>query len=126
MNLPEWTNSARSKKVLSRLQQICNRLPATQMGTDKFEHVSFRVSSKPFVILGEEQGKPSLAIKADLATQDSLVRGGRFLRTPYVGQHGWVTLRDDVRADWDELEELITDAYRRIAPKRALPDKTKE
>jgi predicted DNA-binding protein (MmcQ/YjbR family) len=119
MNLPEWTNSARSHKVLSRLQQICNRLPSAQMGTDKFEHVSFRVSNKPFVILGEDQGKPSLAIKADLTTQDSLVREGRFFRTPYVGQHGWVTLRDDVRADWDELEELITDAYRRIAPKRA-------
>ena len=27
----------------------------------------------------------------DPVTQDLLVRGGDFERTPYIGQHGWVT-----------------------------------
>ena len=119
MKPSDWSSSARSQKVLSRLQQICGRLPETEQATDKFGHISFRVRDKPFVILGEDQGKPSLSIKADLTTQDALVRAGRFYRTAYIGQHGWITLRDDVRADWKEIEDLINDAYRRIAPKRA-------
>jgi predicted DNA-binding protein (MmcQ/YjbR family) len=114
------TNSARVQKVFSRLERICARLPETETALDKFGHTSYRIANKPFVILGEDQGKPSLSVKADLATQDVLVRGGQYYRTPYVGQHGWVTLRDDIAANWDEVEGLIRDAYKRVAPKRLV------
>jgi predicted DNA-binding protein (MmcQ/YjbR family) len=112
------TNSARVQKVMSRLERICARLPEAASAIDQFGHTSYRIANKPFVILGEDQGKPSLAIKTDLATQDVLVKGGQYFRTPYVGQHGWVTLRDDIAANWEEVEGLIRDAYKRVAPKR--------
>jgi hypothetical protein len=34
----------------------------------------------------------------------------------YVGHRGWVGVRLDGDVDWDEVEELLEDAYRFIAP----------
>jgi predicted DNA-binding protein (MmcQ/YjbR family) len=85
---------------------------------DSFGHRSFRVAKKPFAILGEHDGVPSLAIKTDHVTQARLVQDGGYYRTPYVGQHGWVSVAEDTQPDWGQIAELITDAYRRVAPKR--------
>jgi uncharacterized protein (DUF2342 family) len=36
----------------------------------------------------------------------------------YVGPKGWVALRlGSGEIDWDEVAELVSDSYRRIAPK---------
>ena len=43
----------------------------------------------------------------------------RFFRPPYVGVRGWVGVYLDVpQVDWDEVAELVADAYRTVAPKR--------
>jgi hypothetical protein len=42
----------------------------------------------------------------------------RFFRPPYVGGRGWIGVYVDVPVDRDELESLLLDAYRLIAPKR--------
>jgi hypothetical protein len=42
---------------------------------------------------------------------------GRFFVPPYVGGRGWLGMWLDVDVDWDELGELVTDAYRTIAPR---------
>ena len=41
----------------------------------------------------------------------------RFFRPPYVGPSGWVGVRLDVDVDWDEVREILTDSYRKVAPK---------
>ena len=35
---------------------------------------------------------------------------------PSVGHRGWLRVYIDVPQDWDELAELVTDAYRLVAP----------
>jgi predicted DNA-binding protein (MmcQ/YjbR family) len=42
----------------------------------------------------------------------------RFFRPPYVGHRGWVGVRIDGEPDWVEIEQIVRDAYRQIAPKR--------
>jgi hypothetical protein len=42
----------------------------------------------------------------------------RFFRPPYVGVRGWLGVYPDV--DWTEIEEIVTDAYRQVAPKRLV------
>jgi hypothetical protein len=44
----------------------------------------------------------------------------RFFVPPYVGGRGWVGAYLDVPVDWDELEGLLTEAYRVVAPSRLL------
>lgn len=41
----------------------------------------------------------------------------RFYRPAYVGHRGWIGVRLDVAPDWDELRDIVADAYRQVAPK---------
>ena len=42
----------------------------------------------------------------------------RFFVPPYVGGRGWIGVRLHVDGiDWDEIAELVEDAYRLVAPK---------
>lgn len=41
----------------------------------------------------------------------------RFYRPPYVGPSGWVGVRLDRKVDWDEVRGLLTESYRKVAPK---------
>jgi hypothetical protein len=38
---------------------------------------------------------------------------------PRFGGHDWVAIRLE-GADWDEVREIVTDAYRQVAPKRLV------
>jgi predicted DNA-binding protein (MmcQ/YjbR family) len=42
----------------------------------------------------------------------------RYFRPPYVGHRGWLGVYLDVPVDWDEIENLVTDAYCLIAPRK--------
>ncbi len=50
----------------------------------------------------------------------------RFFRPPYVGGRGWLGVwldeptvpEADPALDWDEIAEIVADAYRVIAPKK--------
>ena len=39
---------------------------------------------------------------------------------PYVGARGWLGVYLDVPLDWDEVADVITDAYRQIAPRHLV------
>ena len=62
---------------------------------------------KSFVIAGMGEDGDSISIKSDPVTQSHLIRRGPYYRTPYIGQHGWVSLADPLSHDRTELEDLI-------------------
>jgi predicted DNA-binding protein (MmcQ/YjbR family) len=118
---PDRPPTPGEQKILKQLRGICARLPEVVEERDGFGHFTFRVGKRSFVIVGAGQdGSGSMSIKADLYTQDRLIRGGGYERTPYIGQHGWVSVKASSAADWDEVEELVIDGYRHAAPKRLL------
>lgn len=106
------------QRLLAALRRACTGLPEVQEVVDGFGHTTFKVRKKSFVIAGMGEDGHAIAIKADPLTQDALIRRGPYYRTPYIGQHGWVSIADPLRHDWDEVEELIVEAYVRAAPKR--------
>ena len=65
-------------------------------------------------------GRPAVWCKAAPGNQEVMVRAApeRFFVPPYVGPSGWVGIWLDRRVDWDELAQLLRDAYRLVAPKR--------
>jgi hypothetical protein len=68
-------------------------------------------------------GRPSVWFKPAGADQITLVGAhpDRFFIPPYVGTKGWLAMYLDVsELDWSEVDELIEDSYRQMAPKRAL------
>ena len=58
-----------------------------------------------------------VSVKADHASQALLIAREGFERTPYIGQHGWVSLEDPLRHDAAEVAALVEDAWRLAAPR---------
>lgn len=118
MHLERQLQNPEGQRLLSALRRATARLPEVQEVIDGFGHTTFKVRKKSFVIAGMGEDGYAISIKSDPTTQSHLIRRGPYYRTPYIGQHGWVSVADPLRQDWKELEDLIVDAYRSAAPKR--------
>ena len=109
--------------VAERVRRICTAFPEV---TEKATHGApgFFVG-KQFVMLWPEghhdRSIPHLWCAAEPGAQEALIASSdRYFRPPYVGHRGWVGVRLDGPVDWDEVAELVEDAYRRVAPKRLV------
>jgi hypothetical protein len=108
--------------MLLKAREYASKLPETKEKIDGFGHTVLRVRDKSFVFMGEGEngGEPGMSIKTDKETQQLLIEQGRFYRTPYIGQHGWVSIKADEVEDWEEIGQLIEEAYLRTAPKKLV------
>ena len=112
-----------SDEALSRLRTICFALPEI---SERISHGSptFFIRDKtvlcnfhPHGIHGEHG--MSLWAPAPPGVQEQLVddEPDRFHRPPYVGHRGWIGVRLDRDVDWGEIESIVHDAFRLVAPK---------
>ena len=109
---------------LKRLRRIIEALPET---SEKLSHgaPTWWGGKKTFASLHDghyDDGKPSVWIKAADGMQEALIRENpdRFYRPKYLGPSGWVAVRLRRDTKWSEVEELLVEGYRLVAPKRAL------
>ena len=122
MGHPNRQRGKQEQQLIERVAALAGTWPKVGSGVDGFGHMTFRAGKKSFVIIGESYeggGGASMAIKSDPVNQDALIRTGRYTRTPYIGQHGWVSVESG-KLHWDELETLIADAYESVAPKKKI------
>jgi len=111
-------------EALELLRARCLALPEAAEKRDG--RPVFQVRGKSFCMFMDDHhgdGRVAIWCKAPPGAQGVLVDSapGRFFVPPYVGPSGWVGLRLDVApVDWDEVEELVQEGYRMVAPKRAL------
>ncbi len=102
--------------VLKRLRQICLRLPAATEGIT-FGHPTFRVEKRMFAVLEEYKGELGICLKVGTLLQGVFLQDPRFFRTPYIGKHGWVTLRVYAAPlNWNEIREMVKGSYDLVAP----------
>ncbi len=102
--------------VLKKLRAICLRLPAATEGVT-FGHPTFRIAGKMFAVLEEYKGELGICVKVGTLLQGVFLDDPRFFRTPYIGKHGWVTLRVyAARLNWSEIRELVKGSYDLVAP----------
>lgn len=105
--------------ILKRLRKICLRLPAATEGVT-FGHPTFRVEKKMFAVLEEYKGELGICLKVGTLLQGVFLDDPRFFRTPYIGKHGWVTLRVHAAPlDWSEILELVKGSYDLVAPAKS-------
>ncbi|HTO53241.1 MAG TPA: MmcQ/YjbR family DNA-binding protein [Myxococcota bacterium] len=115
------------KRALSRLRKLCLALPETSEKV-AWGEPTWRVAGKMFAMLDDHHhGAPDLSVwlKSDFETQAMLVESAplRFFVPPYQGKAGWVAARLDENTDWEELGELVAEAWRRAAPARLQSSK---
>jgi predicted DNA-binding protein (MmcQ/YjbR family) len=114
--------------VLKRLRAICLQMPGASEGVS-FGHPTFRVKAKIFAVLEEYKGELGICVKVGKLLQGVFLDDPRFFRTPYIGKHGWVTLRvHAARLNWNEIRELVKGSYQLVAPPPKIdsPRRTRE
>ena len=111
------------ESIMEQMRAICLPLPEAEE-SEAFGAPTFKIRKKNFAMLHKQDGRTSVWCKADMEFQQALIHSGpeRFFAPPYVGHKGWVAawLDDDTNPDWDEIDDIITDSYRLIAPKRLV------
>jgi predicted DNA-binding protein (MmcQ/YjbR family) len=103
--------------VLKKLRKECLSLPrATETVT--FGHPTFQVEKKTFAVLEEYKGELGICVKVGELLQGVFLKDARFFRTPYIGKHGWVTLRVHAAPlNWREIRELVKGSHLLVAPR---------
>jgi hypothetical protein len=109
---------------LTRLRALCLALPEATERLSHGEPTWFVQDKKVFVMFADHHHDDTLGFwcAAPEGAQQALVTAApdRFFVPPYVGHRGWLGVRLDREVDWDEIADLVDDAYRMIAPKRLL------
>src|SRR5271167_1997821 len=104
-------------QLLQRLRQICLVLEGAEE-TVTFGHPTFRVKGKTFCVLEEYKGELGICVKVEQELQGLFLDDPRYFRTPYIGKHGWVTLRVyAARLKWGEVKHLVKGSYLLVRPK---------
>lgn len=110
----------------SRLQKLCLELPEAHE-VNAWGEPTFRVKNKMFAMFANAnnhhgRGRYAVWVKAAPGRQARAVRTAptRFFVPPYAGPSGWVGVWLDKVCDWDELADILRDAYRQVAPKKLL------
>lgn len=111
--------------VFDRLRELCLSLPEVQERLSHGEPCFFIRGKKTFVMCDtDHHGSGHLGfwcpaapgVQEELIAQDAV----RFFRPPYVGPRGWLGVRlagyGIPEPDWREVDEVVRDAYRQIAP----------
>lgn len=113
--------STTSEKHLRRVRRICAALPET---TEKLSHgePTFFVRKKVFAMFANNHhndGHIAVWLPAPIGIQEMLIESSpkKFFKPPYVGVRGWIGVELDRVSD-EELDFLVRQAWRLIAPKR--------
>ncbi len=105
-------------EMVAAVREIVSPLPEVVEEVDGFGHIVFRVRDKSFArIGGDDERGFSLSFKATRETQEFLVQQEPYWKTPYVGQHGWVSTWAKEPRIWADLGPLIVEGYCLAAPK---------
>ncbi|HEV2782227.1 MAG TPA: MmcQ/YjbR family DNA-binding protein [Actinophytocola sp.] len=111
---------------LESLRKLCLALPETTERLSHGEPAWFVRGKKTFVMYANHHHDDRLGFwcAAPPGVQEALVGSEpeRFFRPPYVGHRGWLGVYLDVPVDWDEIAEIVEDAYRVVAPKRLVAE----
>jgi hypothetical protein len=107
---------------LPRLRALCLALPEVTEKVSHGEPTWF--VRKAFVSYTDRHHDDPLGFwcAAPPGVQQGLLaeRPDRFFRPPYVGGRGWLGVYLDVPVDWQEIAEIVTDAYREVAPRKLV------
>jgi predicted DNA-binding protein (MmcQ/YjbR family) len=98
---------------LGRMRGLCQGYPQAEAYV-MVHHPAFRVGKKPFAILGSAG---TLSVKVAKEAQPAYLEDPRITKTPYIGQHGWITL-DWAKFEDAEIRALVELSYAGVAPKR--------
>ena len=111
---------------LEPLRKLCLALPEATERLSHGEPTWFIRDKRSFVTYANHHHDNRLAFwcAAPDGAQHALVTSDpeRFFIPPYVGYRGWLGVYLDGKIDWDQIADIVTEAYRSVAPKKLLAE----
>lgn len=108
----------------ARVTEICRALPETDASSRTGQHSVFSVRGKKFayfLVDHHGDGRVALNCKVAAGAQWPLIDAepARFFIPAYLGPRGWIGFDFDYGpVDWAQVEMLLRESYRLLAPKR--------
>jgi hypothetical protein len=108
----------------ARVEAACAALPEVEITGQGGQHMGAKVRGRTVVWLTDDHqgdGIFGLVGKAPPGVQQDLIasRPERFFPPMYLHHRGWIGLRmDRETVDWDEVDWVVRQSYRLVAPKR--------
>lgn len=107
--------------LVERLRGVCLALPEVTERLSHGEPTWFVRGTKSFVMMSDHHHDDRVGFwcAAPPGVQAEMVEAEptRFFRPPYVGGRGWLGVHLDIGdADWHEIEVIVREAYRTVAP----------
>jgi hypothetical protein len=110
------------RATIDRVRDICGDLPECEIAGDQHHKLSVRGKTVGWHTVDHHgDGRVALTVRAAKGDNAALVASNpdTFFLPPYVAHHGYVGIYLDTGAvDWEEVRELVADAYRLVAPRR--------
>jgi hypothetical protein len=125
---------AKARVTFDDIRKLALALPEVEEGTFARTSTSFKIRGRygfarfgaPIAGLDQDDADDTLMIRIPQEQRDILIAdaSGRFFITDHYTHGGGILtrLRTLQRRDLDEIEDLLTDAWRRFAPKRLLAE----
>ncbi|MBJ8344172.1 MmcQ/YjbR family DNA-binding protein [Antrihabitans sp. YC2-6] len=124
MSDPIERPSAAARLPLERLRALCLSQPNATERISHGEPAWFVRKSPQFLTMADHHHDDRVAFWAAApagAQQDWVARDpARFFVPPYVGGRGWIGVYLDVEQNWDDIADIVDDAYRTVAVKRPV------
>jgi predicted DNA-binding protein (MmcQ/YjbR family) len=101
--------------ILKKLRPICLALGNTEE-RQSWGHPTFTVGGKSFAVFEQYKTEWCLCFRVELAHRDLFLKDARFFVTPYIGKHGWLSLRvHAARLNWEEIRHLMAESHRLVS-----------
>ena len=112
------------EESLEKLRRLCLAFPETSERMSHGHQTWFVRDKTPFASYHNPAHEHRVAFwcAAPPGAQEVLVGADphRFFRPKYVGHRDWLGVYLDVPQDWDQIADLVRDAYCEVAPRRLL------
>lgn len=122
----ERQNGVVARDPLENLRRVCLSFPEVTERLSHGEPTWFVRDKKTFVTYADHHHDDRLAFwcAAPGGIQEAMAAAApqRFFVPPYVGHRGWLGVYLDVPMDWEEIADIVEDAYRLIAPERLVAE----
>ena len=109
--------------MVDRLRKIDARLPETTLKVDPWGY-NFQIRRRTYAFLiapaaPDGVARPLLIVRAEEFERHALLSGGHPYFPVRAGHDRLgIVLTDET--DWEEIGELVTESYRRLAPKKLV------
>ena len=114
-----------NSEILERVRGLCLSFPGVTERPSHGAPTFFINDKRTFTMFHDNHhgdGKLALWCAAEPGAQQALVTANPecYFVPAYVGHRGWVGVRLDRSLEWEEVAEVLTDAYRAVAPAKLL------